>query len=57
MVINSDPDEALLLDLLPKCLHIVFNSDEIDTINTVFDRALEFNSDEIDTVNVVLYLN
>ncbi|XP_022029770.1 Fanconi anemia group I protein isoform X2 [Helianthus annuus] len=45
--INSDPDEAQLLDLLPKCLHTVFNSDEIDkprdTVNAVFDRVLEFN--------------
>ncbi|KAI7743443.1 hypothetical protein M8C21_011294 [Ambrosia artemisiifolia] len=43
--INSDPDEAQLLDLLPKCLHIVLNSDEVDKprdlVDAVFDRMLD----------------
>ncbi|KAK9059162.1 hypothetical protein SSX86_021781 [Deinandra increscens subsp. villosa] len=44
--INSDPDEAQLLDLLPKCLHIISNSIEIDkprdSVNAVFDRILDW---------------
>ncbi|KAD4178259.1 hypothetical protein E3N88_26850 [Mikania micrantha] len=43
--INSDPDEAQLLDLLPKCLHLIFNSIETDKprnlVNSVFDRILD----------------
>ncbi|KAI3756589.1 hypothetical protein L1987_56411 [Smallanthus sonchifolius] len=43
--ITSDPDEAQLLELLPKCLHIIFNSNEIDkprdSVNSVFDCILD----------------
>ncbi|KAI3505106.1 hypothetical protein L1887_27015 [Cichorium endivia] len=45
--IDRDPDEAQLLDLLPKCLHIIFNSNEIDkpqdSVDAVFDRILDCN--------------
>ena len=55
--IDRDPDEAQLLDLLPKCLHIIFNSNEIDkpqdSVDAVFDRILECNWSRILLVKLV----
>ncbi|CAH1453879.1 unnamed protein product [Lactuca virosa] len=55
--INRDPDEAQLLDLLPKCLHIIFNSNEIDkpqdSVDAVFDRILDCNWSRILLVKLV----
>ncbi|KAI3689494.1 hypothetical protein L2E82_47453 [Cichorium intybus] len=55
--IDRDPDEAQLLDLLPKCLHIIFNSNEIDkpqdSVDAVFDRILDCNWSRILLVKLV----
>ncbi|XP_024961417.1 Fanconi anemia group I protein [Cynara cardunculus var. scolymus] len=55
--INTDPDESQLLDLLPKCFNIIFNSTEIDkprdSVNALFDRILDCNWSRVLLVKLV----